>query len=166
MRLKRWVSICPKKKLSTIRRMAPVCCEESALVDSTAMTPSHRVAGSQSRRICFQELLSERKDFCPRVGRVWDAPRAPCAALFIQDFRLLQVIVRRLAGDDDVVNVALAQAGAADADKARLLLQFGNAGAADVTHPRAQAADELLRHHRKRTAIGNPTFNSFRNKLS
>src|SRR5438876_5901402 len=147
MRLKRWLSICPKKKLSTVRRMAPVCWAESTLVDSTAMTPSHRAAGSQSRRTCFQELLCERNDFCPRAGPAGDAPRAPCTALFIQDSRLLQVIVRRLAGDDDVVNVALAQAGTADANEASLLLQFGNAGAADVTHSRTQAADELLRHH-------------------
>ena len=47
----------------------------------------------------------------------------------------LRRIVWRLARDHDIVDMALAQSGDADADEARLLQQFRNGGAAAVSHP-------------------------------
>jgi hypothetical protein len=47
---------------------------------------------------------------------------------------LLDAIIGSLAGDHDIVNVALAESGAADAHEARLLQQFGNGGATAVAH--------------------------------
>ena len=43
---------------------------------------------------------------------------------------LLDMVVRRLAGDDHVVHVTLSPAGAGDADEAGFLLQFPDAVAA------------------------------------
>ena len=47
---------------------------------------------------------------------------------------LLDAIVGSLACNHDVVDVALAESRAADADEARLLKEFGDGGAAAVTH--------------------------------
>src|SRR5579859_4907775 len=57
--------------------------------------------------------------------------------------RSFDMIIGSLAGDDDVVDVAFAQAGAGDAHESRLLLQLENRGAAQVSHAGAQAAHEL-----------------------
>ena len=61
--------------------------------------------------------------------------------------RLLERIVWSLAGDDDVVNVALAQPRAADAHEARFLLQFRDRGATAVAHPGLETADHLMNDH-------------------
>ncbi len=47
---------------------------------------------------------------------------------------LLDVVVRCFAGDDDVVNVAFAEAGVGDADEARVGLELGDRTAAQVAH--------------------------------
>src|SRR5690348_15828693 len=52
--------------------------------------------------------------------------------------QLLYVIVRRLARDDHVVHVALAQTCIRDADKPRVLLQLCNRRAAEIPHARPQ----------------------------
>src|ERR1017187_6798406 len=54
---------------------------------------------------------------------------------------LFDMIVGRLSCDDHVMHVALAQAGAADAHKLRLLLQLGDAAAAQIAHAGAQPSD-------------------------
>ena len=61
--------------------------------------------------------------------------------------RLFDGIVGGLAGDHDVVDVAFAQAGAADADEARFLQQFWNRRAATVAHAGFQSADHLVDDH-------------------
>ena len=54
---------------------------------------------------------------------------------------LFHVVVRGFAGDDDVVNVGLAQAGVRDADKAGVFLEFFDGTAAQLAHAGAQSAD-------------------------
>src|ERR1700722_9173235 len=88
------------------------------------------------------------------------APRSLAAARL-----LLDMIVGRLAGNDDVVHVALAQARAGDAHELRLLLQLGNRSAAQIAHSRLEAADELEDHGLKRPAIRHPALDAFRNEL-
>src|ERR1700693_4019639 len=61
---------------------------------------------------------------------------------------LFDAIVGGLAGDHYVVDVALAESGAADADEARFLQEFGDGGAAAVSHAGFQSADHLMDDHR------------------
>lgn len=61
---------------------------------------------------------------------------------------LLNRIVGSLAGDHDIVHMALAQACAADADKSRLLQQLGDGRATAIAHARFQAAHHLVHDHR------------------
>src|SRR6202021_4085231 len=74
---------------------------------------------------------------------------------------LLDGIVRGLAGDHDVVHMAFAQPGAADADEARLLQELGNCGAATVAHAGLQSSNHLVDDHRDRAAVGNASLNAF-----
>src|ERR1017187_5951926 len=86
----------------------------------------------------------------------------------IQYFRprlLFDTIVGRLAGDDYVVDVTLAQAGAGDAHEMRLLLQLGDASAAHVAHAGAQSADKLEDHRLQRAAVGHASFDALGNEL-
>src|SRR5476651_1042974 len=53
-------------------------------------------------------------------------------------------VVRRLAGDRDVVDVALAQAGRGDADEAAVALHLSDGAAAGIAHRGAQTADQLV----------------------
>jgi hypothetical protein len=68
------------------------------------------------------------------------------------------MIVRALAGDGDVVDVALAKSGAGDAHEARLLLELRNRFRPDIAHGGAQAPGELVHDRRRRTAIGRLPF--------
>src|SRR5205807_4770144 len=74
---------------------------------------------------------------------------------------LLDGIVGGFARDHDVVHMALAKTGAADAYEARLLQQFGNRGAATISHARLQPSHHLVDDHRDRAAIGHAPFNAF-----
>ena len=56
------------------------------------------------------------------------------------------MVVGGFTGDDDVVDVAFAKAGAGDADELRLLLEVLDGGAAEVAHAGAEASDELVDH--------------------
>jgi hypothetical protein len=51
-----------------------------------------------------------------------------------QAYLLLDAIIGSLAGNHDVMNVALAQSGATDAHEASFLQQFGNGSAPAVAH--------------------------------
>src|SRR5580658_5521385 len=75
------------------------------------------------------------------------------------------MVVGRLAGDDDVVDVTLAQAGRGDADKLRLLLQLGDGAASYIAHAGTQAADELEDHGLEGSAVGDAAFDAFRDEL-
>src|SRR5689334_12046949 len=78
---------------------------------------------------------------------------------------LFDSVVGGFLGDGDVVDVAFAQAGVADTDEARLLLDLGDAGAADVSHAALETADELVDHHGDGAAIGNTALDTFRYEL-
>ena len=54
-----------------------------------------------------------------------------------EDPGLFDLIVGRLASDDDVVNVAFAQAGGRDAHEPAVLLQFAKIGRSTIAHPAA-----------------------------
>ena len=60
---------------------------------------------------------------------------------------LLDTIIGGLAGDHYVVDVALAESCAADADEARFLQEFGDGGATAVSHAGTQSADHLMNDH-------------------
>src|ERR1035438_8677076 len=75
------------------------------------------------------------------------------------------MIVGRLPGNDHIVDMTLAEAGAGDTHKLRFLLQFRDGAATQVTHSGAQAADELEDHGLERSAIGNAALDALRDKL-
>src|SRR5207249_862064 len=79
---------------------------------------------------------------------------------------LLKAVVRRFLGDDDVVDVALLQAGGGDAHEARARLQLADAGGAAVAHPCAQAAYELLHHGRERPFVRNHALDALGDELA
>src|SRR5688572_25003186 len=62
-------------------------------------------------------------------------------------------VVRGFFGDEDVMHVAFAQARACDAHETRAFLHLGDGLAPGITHPRAQAADELRDDLRNRAAV-------------
>jgi len=61
---------------------------------------------------------------------------------------LFNRIVGSFARDHDIVHMALAQPGAADAHEARFLQQLGNRGAAAIPHAGLQSAHHLINDHR------------------
>jgi len=75
------------------------------------------------------------------------------------------MVVRRLASNDHVVHVTFAQAGAGDTNKLRLLLQFRNAGTAEVSHAGAQPADKLEDHGFQGPTVGHASLNALGDKL-
>src|ERR1039458_9281781 len=79
------------------------------------------------------------------------------------DRLLLHPVVGRFLRDDDVVHVALAQAGGRDAQEARLGLQLGDAAGAAVPHAGAQAADHLIDQLGERPFGGHAAFDAFGN---
>jgi hypothetical protein len=78
---------------------------------------------------------------------------------------LFDGIVRGLTGNHDIVHVALAETGSADADETSFLQQFWNRRAATVAHARLEAANHLLDDHRYGPAVGNAAFNTFRDEF-
>ena len=67
--------------------------------------------------------------------------RGPRGPVFVRGadirrpLRLLDMVIGRFARDDHIVHVTLAQPGAGDAHKLRLLLQLRNRAAPQVAHP-------------------------------
>src|SRR6266545_3776038 len=78
---------------------------------------------------------------------------------------LFGMVVRGFLGDDDVVHVALAQAGGADAHEAGARAQLVDVAAADVAHAGAQAADELVDRLRERAAVGHAALDALGHEL-
>src|SRR5437867_2704618 len=81
------------------------------------------------------------------------------------DGELLQAIVRRFTGDDYIVHVAFAESRTANANEPRLLLQFTDGLAANISHTGAQSADQLMDHSGESATIGNPSLDAFRYQL-
>src|SRR6185503_5582246 len=80
--------------------------------------------------------------------------------------RSLKAVVRRFLGDDDVVDVALLQAGGGDAHEARARLQLTDASGAAIAHARSQAAHELLDHGRERPLVGDHALDALGHELA
>src|SRR5579862_5395930 len=96
---------------------------------------------------------------CPGiVDRMTGALRVPVTSLF-------NGIVGGFPGDHDIVDVAFAEAGAADAHEAGLLQEFGNLRAAAVAHARLQATDHLVDDHRDRAAVRHTSFDALGDEL-
>src|SRR5581483_1152851 len=76
-----------------------------------------------------------------------------------------EAVVRSFLGDDDVVHVALAVGGVADADEARLLAQLGERSAAEVAHAGAEPADELVDVRRERPLVRHPALDALGHEL-
>src|ERR1041385_1029918 len=79
---------------------------------------------------------------------------------------LLHSIVGRFFGDDDVVDVALAQAGGGDAEEAGLCLQLVDVAGAAVAHAALQTADQLVDEIGDRAFGGDAAFDALGNKLA
>src|SRR5207302_3127780 len=71
----------------------------------------------------------------------------------------------RLAGDRDVVDMALAQPGIGDPDKAAVALHLGDRAVAGVAHRRAQAADQLVDDVADRPLVGDAALDTFGDEL-
>src|SRR5436853_120228 len=78
---------------------------------------------------------------------------------------LFESVVRSFLGDDDVVRVALAHAGGADLQEARLGAELVERAAAAVAHAGLQAADELMDVEREAALVGNAALDAFRDEL-
>src|SRR5688572_2968950 len=77
--------------------------------------------------------------YCPPKSRIRIRSR-----LLLDTTLLLDTVVGRLFGDDDVVNVRLAQAHGGGADELRLGAQVVDGAAPRVAHAGLQPADELV----------------------
>ena len=70
------------------------------------------------------------------------------------EMRLLRnAVVRRFFGDEDIVRMAFLEAGVADADKLRILLQRRNIRRAAVAHAGTQTADQLINRFGERAFV-------------
>src|ERR1700733_11748761 len=74
-------------------------------------------------------------------------------------------VVRRLAGDRDVVDVAFAEAGAGDADELAVLLHLGDGAVAGVAHRGFEAADQLMDDVADRALVRHPALDPFGHQL-
>src|ERR1700722_8423874 len=74
-------------------------------------------------------------------------------------------VVRALARDGDVVDMAFAQARASNAYELRLLVELGEVSCTDISHRRAQAARELMHDVADRALVGNLTLDPLRHQL-
>src|SRR5690349_10753533 len=67
-----------------------------------------------------------------------------------------------IAGDGDVVHMALAQPGAGDTYKGAVLLHVADRAVAGVAHCRAQAPDQLVDNVADRPLVRHPALDPFR----
>src|ERR1700687_1939368 len=127
----------PNRLVNSVYSTPSVCCAEKKSVDSNAIRPIQTSAGHQARRRLGRDA----------VKSVVNRPRP-----------LLRRVIRGLPRDHDVVHVAFAQSGGADAYESRLLLQFGYRLAPAISHARSKPAYHLMHDHRHRAAIWHATF--------
>src|SRR4051795_4389130 len=88
---------------------------------------------------------------------IWASARIPTRSRRLAPAR----IVRRLARDGDVVDVAFAQASAGDADELRLLVQVLHVLGADIAHRGAETAGELVHDVADRALVGHLALDAF-----
>src|SRR5260370_40758466 len=84
----------------------------------------------------------------------------PCAAI---PCALFHTIVRRFFRDDNVVNVALAQARSGNSNKSAFLAEFFERARSHVAHAALQSADELICQSPQLALVGHASFHAFRN---
>src|ERR1700733_633389 len=113
--------------------IASVLSDVNQLVENVKMTAAQMTTGAQRRS-------GDIREYPPARLRM----RGSSA----QDFRigipLFQPVIRCFAGDDDVVDVAFAQASRCDAHKVAALLQFLEVRDTAIPHAAAQPANELV----------------------
>src|SRR6266849_3246938 len=126
----------------------PVCSAEKVSVEKAARTESHNNVGSHGSSFRRNEL-----------GMV---PGTADAGKLV---RLFNSVVGSFPGNNHVMYVAFAQAGAADADEARSVLKFRDRLGAAVAHSGAKPAHQLIDHLRQRAPIRNASFNPFRHQF-
>src|SRR5579859_7121577 len=132
----------PKMACRIFRRMLPVCSAEKRSVEKSASTQTQSSVGNHARSLR-------------------ETGTGPGSAVELKSAYLFQPVVRRFTRDYHVVHMAFTQAGAADADEARLLLQLGNRLGAAITHAGTQSADQLKNHLRQRAAIRHAALDAF-----
>src|SRR5689334_8412524 len=74
-------------------------------------------------------------------------------------------VIRAFAGDGDVVDVALAQPGAGNADELSLFVHFGEGPGADIAHCCPQAAGKLVQNGRGASLVSDLPLHALRDKL-
>src|SRR5580704_12853250 len=74
-------------------------------------------------------------------------------------------VVGGFAGDRDVVDVALPQAGEGDAAEPRVFLQLTDGAAAGVAHAGLQSADELVHHVADRPLVADTALHPLGHQL-
>src|SRR4051812_26828738 len=79
--------------------------------------------------------------------------------------RLLNPVIWRFLGDDDVMHVTLAESGGGDTNETRLVLHLFNGATAAIAHACLEAAYELVHKVGEGSFRGNTAFDSFRNQL-
>src|ERR1700722_9577846 len=75
-------------------------------------------------------------------------------------------IIRRFLGDGDVVRMAFGYAGGADADEAGISSKRFDVFCGAVSHPGAQAADELIDEIAERAAVWDTALDAFGHQLA
>src|SRR3984885_491238 len=110
-----------------------VLSDVNQLVENVKMTAAQMTTGAQRRR----GDISRDPRGSPR-RRNWGTRDLPV------DIPLFQPVVRCFAGDDDVVDVALAQTSGCDANEVAALLQFLKVRDTAISHAAAQSANELV----------------------
>src|SRR5689334_14777937 len=107
-----------------LSKIRPVWSEEKTSVEKHASTTSQHRVGSQATILRFGLPNCLPRD-STLVGE--------------SSSNLFNAVIRGLAGDDDIVDMALTQARAADANEARFLLKFCDAAGTAISHTGAQA---------------------------
>src|SRR5678815_2069508 len=78
---------------------------------------------------------------------------------------LLHPVVRRLLGDDDVVDVALAEPAGGDADEARVPPELLDRSATGVAHAAPDAAEHLVDVHRQAALVRDAPLDALGHQL-
>src|SRR5262245_37154692 len=73
----------------------------------------------------------------------------------------IQPVIWSFLRNRHIMHMRLADSGTGHAHEMRFAVHLVDARAADVTHRRAQAADELMHDIAKRSAIRHSTFDAF-----
>ena len=79
--------------------------------------------------------------------------------------RLLHPVIGSFLGNDYVVDVTFLQTGRCDLDELRFVLEFLDISAPKIPHAGSEAADKLINGIRQGSAIGDPSYDPFRDQF-